>query len=160
MSVQWRIIRRDKRRLARLARQGDTVDYVKLPKLEAARALGVAPRTIDRMIARGDLAVEREPDGRRRTLVIVSAGDIEEPAALEESDAPEVAALRERVRSFEELADFHREQLQLSESRYQDLAQRNQELVQMLKSSHDLNERLTLALPLPGARRGWKFWRR
>ena len=136
------------------------MDYVKLPKLDAARALGVAPRTIDRMIERGDLEIEREPVGRRRILVMVRADDVQEPAALKEADPPEVAVLRERVRSLEQLADFHREQLHLSESRYQDLAQRNQDLVQMLKSSQDLNERLTPALPPPGARRGWRFWRR
>ena len=129
------------------------MDYVKLPKLDAARALGVAPRTVERMIARGDLETERESHGRRRVLVLVPADDVQGPPALGESAAPEVAALRERVRSLEELAGYHREQLQLSEGRYQDLAQ-------MLKSSQDLSERLTRALPSPGARPWWKVWGR
>ena len=130
------------------------MEYVKLPKLEAARALGVAPRTVDRMIERGDLDTEREPHGRRRVLVLVPADDVQEQTALGESESVEVAVLRERVRSLESLSEFRREQLQLSESR-------NQDLMQMLRSAQDQNERLQLALPAPRPTRPWwRFWQR
>ena len=128
------------------------MDYVKLPKLDAARVLGVAPRTVDRMIERGDLETEREPHGRRRVLALVPADDVQEQTALGESESAEGARLRERVRSLEDLSEFRREQLQLSESR-------NQDLMQMLRSAQDLNERLQLALPAPRpARPWWKVW--
>ena len=141
-----------------MTRGGIIVEYVKLPKIEAARVLGIAPRTVDRMIERGDLKTEREPYGRRRILVLIPS---DKAARALQPDGPETAteaALRERVRSLEELADFHREQLQLAEGRYQDLSESRRELSQMLRSAQDLNERLTLALPAPRSRPWWKFW--
>ena len=161
----------------------------RVPKLEAADLLGVSPRTVDRMITRGELETEREETGRRRIMVLIEQGQ-EEPQGGEgyrakgngrelgamvavgpaeknggssesggnfgvlEAPTPEtleLVAARERIRSLEELAGFHKEQLNLAEGR-------NQHLVQLLRSNQETVDRLTLALPPGRSRPWWKFW--
>ena len=161
----------------------------RVPKLEAADLLGVSPRTVDRMITRGELETEREETGRRRIMVLIEQGE-EEPQGGEgyrtkgngrelgamlavgpaeksggsselgvnfgglEVPTPEtleLIAARERIRSLEELAGFHKEQLNLAEGR-------NQHLVQLLRSNQETVDRLTLALPPGRSRPWWKFW--
>ncbi len=134
-------------------------DTLKVTKIEAARQLGVSQRTVDRMIQRGELETERELHGRRRVLVLLKADDVESHSILEGEDnaslREELAAARERVRSLEELAGYHKEQLTLAEGR-------NQHLVQILQSNQETIERLTLALPAASqqeeARPWWRFW--
>ena len=73
------------------------------------------------------------------------------------SDTVELRILRERVRSLEELAAYHREQLKESELRFQ-------QLLQQLDTSQRTLESFTRALPAPGAdntgRRSWWPWKR
>ena len=75
-----------------------------------------------------------------------------------EQSAVDVRVLQERLRSLEELADYHRNQLKDADWRYQ-------ELVQSLQSSQRTVEALTRALPAPApapdtdtARRGRWWW--
>ena len=155
----------------------------RVPKLAAADLLGVSPRTVDRMIARGELDTEREETGRRRVMVLIEEdGDgsngegrgngtsyspqlegwdrsgrlLMAEGDLGVSNGPsaeslELIAARERIRSLEELTRFHKDQLNLAE-------ERNQHLVQLLRSSQESVERLTLALPPGRSRPWWKFW--
>ena len=44
----------------------------RLTKDEAAARLGVSTRTVDRRIARGELQIEREADGKRRIMVLLN----------------------------------------------------------------------------------------
>ena len=161
----------------------------RVPKLEAADLLGVSPRTVDRMIARGELETEREETGRRRVMVMIEQGrderegghgslingNVPSPGSMLDVEHPErngggpdpredfsgmevptrerleLIAARERIRSLEELAGFHKEQLNLAEGR-------NQHLVQLLRSNQETVDRLTLALPPGRSRPWWKFW--
>ena len=137
----------------------------KLTKMEAAARLGVSQSTIDRMIQRGELQIEREPHGsRHRIWVLVNGEDAdasadmsgdasdnspadshdasvdEMPDVADMPEAIELAVLRERLKNFEELADYHREQLKDSEWRYQ-------QAMQQLVTSQRTMETLTKALP-------------
>ena len=156
----------------------------RLTKLEAAAALEVSPSTIDRMIQRQDLTIEKESRGSRYKVWVLldeesgssadrapdgppdsppgpsgdSSPEVSEGSA-EESSAVELATLRERNRSLEELADHHRQLLKDSEWRYQ-------QLLQQLESSQRTVETLSKALPAgtpaetPQRRRWWSFGRR
>ena len=76
------------------------------------------------------------------------------------SEAIELAVLRERLKNFEELADYHREQLKDSEWRYQ-------QAMQQLGTSQRTMETLTKALPAADSggqysprRSWWRFGKR
>ena len=152
----------------------------RLTKLEAAAVLEVSPSTIDRMIQRQDLTIEKESRGSRYKVWVLldeesdssadeapeGSGDSspevpggEAPDVSEESSAVELATMRERNRSLEELADHHRQLLKDSEWRYQ-------QLLQQLESSQRTVETLSKALPAgtpaekPQRRRWWSFGRR
>ena len=137
----------------------ENAETLRVTKIEAARRLGVSQRTIDRMIQRGELETERETHGRRRVLVILNAEELEGDTTLDGTDhvalREELAAARARVRSLEELSEYHREQLTMAEGR-------NQDLVQLLQSNQETIDRLTLALPAASqqeeARPWWRFW--
>ena len=62
------------------------------------------------------------------------------PDASEASDGVELAVLRERVKSLEELADYHRDLLKDSEWRYQ-------QAMEQLGAGQTTMETLTKALP-------------
>ena len=140
----------------------------RLTKLAAAARLDVSLSTIDRMILRGDLSIEKEPHGSRHKVWVLlddnaldksPVGGTEGSSDLsgEISDTVELRILRERVRSLEELAAYHREQLKESELRFQ-------QLLQQLDTSQRTLESFTRALPAPGAdntgRRSWWPWKR
>ena len=108
----------------------------KLTKMETAARLDVSQSTIDRMIQRGELQIEKEPHGSRHKIwVLMDGADAaasdnspedshdaaagEMPDVVDMSEAVELAVLRERVKNLEELADYHRELLKDSEWRYQ-----------------------------------------
>ena len=122
----------------------------RLSKLEAARVLQVHHSTVDRMIQRGELNVEREGDGRRSKVWVL----LDDPPADSPNDASEgsldgassssldssngsspiiagqpndvaadveVAALRERVMNLENLVEHQRKDIADGDWRYQQL---------------------------------------
>ena len=153
----------------------------KLTKMEAAARLDVSQSTVDRMIQKGELQIEKEPHGsRHRIWVLMNGADAdasadmsvdvsdnspedshdastdEMPDTADMSEAIELAVLRERVKNLEELANYHREQLRDSEWRYQ-------QAMDQLGNSQRTVDTLTKALPAadPGIesqrRRWWPF---
>ena len=137
----------------------------RLTKMEAAAHLDVSASTIDRMIQRGELQIETEPHGSRHRVWVVmddeevnesvnssreisdsppdSSSDTsneERPDRSERLDEVELAVLRERVKSLEELGDYHRELLKDSEWRYQ-------QAMEQLNTSQRTVEAFTKALP-------------
>ena len=157
----------------------------RLSKMEAAARLDVSASTIDRMIQKGELQVEKEPHGSRHRIWVVlddeeSDESVDSPLEASEpspdglldasgeemsdwSDASgevEVAVLRERVKNLEELADYHRELLRDSEWRYQ-------QAMEQLSASQRTMETLTKSLPaavdgnnVSPRRSWWPFGRR
>ena len=153
----------------------------KLTKMEAAARLDVSQSTIDRMIQKGELQIEKEPHGsRHRIWVLMNGGNAdasddmsvdvsdnspedshdastdEMPDTADMSEAIELAVLRERMKNLEELTNYHREQLRDSEWRYQ-------QAMDQLGNSQRTVDTLTKALPAadPGIaiqrRRWWPF---
>ena len=157
----------------------------RLSKMEAATRLEVSASTIDRMIQKGELQVEKEPHGSRHRIWVVmnadktdesvnSSREASEPSPDDSPDASgeemsdwsdasgevELAVLRERVKSLEELADYHRELLRDSEWRYQ-------QAMEQLSASQRTMETLTKSLPaavhgnnVSPRRSWWPFGRR
>ena len=153
----------------------------KLTKMEAAARLDVSQSTIDRMIQKGELQIEKEPHGSRHRIWVLMNGENadasadmsvdvsdnssedshdastdEMPDTADMSEAIELAVLRERVKNLEELTNYHREQLRDSEWRYQ-------QAMDQLGNSQRTVDTLTKALPAadPGIasqrRRWWPF---
>ena len=159
----------------------------RLSKVDAAKVLQVHHSTVDRMIQRGELQVEREGHGRGAKVWVLLDGIAEDaprdapegapmgpPAGSSHSrngqsagpspapSAPpsdvsaevELAALRERVKGLEELAEYNRQQLVDADWRYQ-------QLLEQLTSSQRISEGLTRSLPaaaladVPAQRRRW-----
>ena len=144
----------------------------------AAARLAVSEATIDRMIKRGDLATEREPQGTRYKVWVLVDDDADTPVetgdqaemhyaekTVETSGIPvytngnDMTALRTEVGSLRELAEYRKKLLEDSEWRYQ-------ELLQQLKLSQENMAALTRALPPPATsapmqpRRWWPFGKR
>ena len=153
----------------------------KLTKMEAAARLDVSQSTVDRMIQKGELQIEKEPHGSRHRIWVLMNGEDadasadmsvdvsdnspedshdastdEMPDTADMSEAIELAVLRERVKNLEELTNYHREQLKDSEWRYQ-------QAMDQLGNSQRTVDTLTKALPAadPGIasqrRRWWPF---
>ena len=144
----------------------------KLTKLEAAARFEVSQSTIDRMIQRGDLQVQKERHGNRHRIWVVldesreaSTGVFDSspnesghspPERVDMSETLELTVLRERVKNLEELVEHHRGLLKDSEWRYQ-------QLLEQLSSNQRTVESLTRALPagdngtLSQHRRWWRF---
>ena len=175
----------------------------RLSKVDAAKVLQVHHSTVDRMIQRGELQVEREGHGRGAKVWVLldgvaegapgdgpegapgdgpegapgdgpegapmaspagsphslngqSAGPSPAPSAppTDVSAEVELAALRERVKSLEQLAEYNRQQLVDADWRYQ-------QLLEQLTSSQRIPEGLTRSLPAaaltdePSQRRRW-----
>ena len=159
----------------------------RLSKVDAAKVLQVHHSTVDRMIQRGELQVEREGHGRGAKVWVLldgvaegAPGDVPEGAPMASpagsprslngqsagpSPAPsapptdvsaevELAALRERVKGLEQLAEYNRQQLVDADWRYQ-------QLLEQLTSSQRISEGLTRSLPAaaltdePSPRRRW-----
>ena len=156
----------------------------KLTKMEAAARLDVSQSTIDRMIQKGELQIEKEPHGSRHRIWVLMNGENadasadmsvdaldnspndshaasadEMPDTAGMSEAIELAVLRERVKSLEGLADYHRELLKDSEWRYQ-------QAMEQLGASQCTVDAFTKALPtadpeIPSQhRRWWPFGKR
>ena len=155
----------------------------RLSKVDAAKVLQIHHSTIDRMIQRGELQVEREGHGRRAKVWVLLDGVPESvPESVPEgvptgspyspdgqpiSSSPassgppgdvsagaELAALRERVKGLEQLVEYNRQQLVDADWRYQ-------QLLEQLSSSQRISENLTRSLPAgeltdePAQRRRW-----
>ena len=118
----------------------------RLSKVEASQELGVSISTIDRMIRRGDLQIEREGTKSNDRVWVILEG--EEAAGADDRDVTElreqVKELQGQVKSQRELADYRGELLKEGELRFH-------ALLQELSSSHRTNEALTRALPAPAA---------
>ena len=119
----------------------------RLSKLEAAQRLGVSPSTLDRMIRRGELEIEREGRGDRAKVWVLAPGLSSDAPGGQPVDAgpspeAELAAAREQVRALQELADYRGKLLDEAEWRYR-------ELLEELRRSQAMLEGLTRALP-PG----------
>ena len=116
----------------------------RLSKVEASQELGVSISTIDRMIRRGDLQIEREGTKSNDRVWVILEG--EEAAEAGDGDATElreqVKELQGQVKSQRELADYRGELLKEGELRFH-------ALLQELSSSHRTSEALTRALPEP-----------
>ena len=107
-----------------------------LTKPEACRELRVSLSTLNRRIAAGEVAVKREPRGRRHRVYVMLDDDL--PSATETPHS-EMAVSQERVRGLEEQVAFLQEQLDAER-------QRNAELVDELKEAQEQR----------GSR--WRFW--
>ena len=131
----------------------------RLSKLEAAQRLGVSPSTLDRMIRRGELEIEREGRGDRAKVWVLAPGLSSDapggqPVAAGPSPEAELAAAREQVRALQELADYRGKLLDEAEWRCR-------ELLEGLRRSQAMLEGLTRALPLGGTEespRGRRWW--
>ena len=107
-----------------------------LTKAEACRELAVSLSTLDRRIAAGEVAVRREPRGRRHRVYVML--DDERPGAVETPQS-ELVAAQERIQSIEA-------QVELLQGQLEQERQRNVDLADELKAAQ--------------ARRGpwWRFW--
>ena len=148
-----------------------TTTRTKLTRQEAAQRLQVSESTLDRMIRRGDLAVEREGHGSRYRIWVLLDNDGEQPSysanghnadsrdysrattadkieqahyGTDYSDDHELTALRAEVRSLRELSDYRAELLKDSEWRYHELLQQLNMCQEQLKLSQE-----TTATPRP-----------
>ena len=156
----------------------------RISKLDASRIFGVSPSTIDRRIERGELQVEHEARGNSYKVWVLlddEADDLSGDGAKAEATNPapaevsgvsktsgapsgdtallvELTTLRERVKSFEELSEYYKAQLNDANYRYH-------EVLQNLTTSQQTVDRLTKALN-PGVdapvatksrRRWWPF---
>ena len=141
----------------------------RVTKAAAMQELGVSLSTLDRMIRRGDVEVERERHGRRDRVYVMLDGDDSDMVddaviASNESESTSVNAssgsaadvsaqsalsiAQARIASLEELVKWHQERHALADARY-----------------HELNLQLTRALPAPAGpptekngRSWWKVW--
>ncbi len=131
----------------------------RLTKKEGEDHFGVSPSTLDRMIERGDVEIEREPHGTRHRVFVVVHDEASDSSSDEFSDlSPEaqLAVAKERVKGLEQVVERQRSDLNDSEWRYQ-------QLVQQLKASQDTVDRLTQRMLPPfeaeGQKRSWwRFW--
>ena len=140
----------------------------RLTKQQAAEHFGVSVTTLDRMIRRGELQIERDGPGERAKVWILldeeeglSDGlpNGQQGRSRDELRDVEMEVLREKVKNLEELSDYHKQQLKDAEWRYQ-------QILQELSSSHRTVETLTRALPAASEppteqrKRGWWPFRR
>ena len=117
---------------------------------EAAVHLGVSLTTVDRMIRRGEVQMEREGPGERaRVWVLLDEEHLRSsPSAPsgEPHGAPrdtELELLRQQVHHLEELSAYRAQLLQESEVRY-----------------HELLQQFNRILPAPKEKRRWWPFRR
>ena len=133
----------------------------RLSRQDAAQRLQVSESTLDRMIRRGDVPVEKDgAEGRQRVWVLFDDDDDDDDGdhvdhsknGHSSSSDEELTRLRTQVQSLQELADYRGELLKESEWRYH-------ELLGHLKQAQDTAATLARALPAaspdPGQRRRW-----
>ena len=96
-----------------------------LTKAEACRELRLSLSTPNRRIAAGEVAVKREPRGRRHRVYVMLDDD---PPGNGKAAESELAVAKERIRGLEEQVIFLQEELESER-------QRNAELVNELKAA-------------------------
>ena len=120
----------------------------RVTKQDAANFLKVSSATIDRMIQRGDLAVEYEPWGSRQRVWVLLDATEATPVAIDDmtgdrraatnkatpvpTERVELITLRERVRGYEELISYYKKEHQEAELRFQQLMQQLAETTRQL----------------------------
>ena len=155
----------------------------RLTRQQAAARLQVSESTVDRMIRRGQLGIEREHHGGRYTVWVLLddaayAGD-DNAACAEQSSADnrayakqpgaddvaysdehtaqqdegELAVLRSENQALRELSDYHRKLLDESEWRYRELMEQFKETTAALSRALPAAPEAT-----PARRRRWWFW--
>ena len=155
----------------------------KVSKLDASRILGVSPSTIDRRIERGELEIEHEPRGNSYKVWVLlddaavaqaddepaaglggeAAAKVSEVAGI--ADAPpnaaaestEIRLLKQENQHLKELAEFRKEALNESETRFRELLDgfnASQRTVETLTRALNPGPETTVATP---PRRSW--WR-
>ena len=155
----------------------------KVSKLDASRILEVSPSTIDRRIERGELEIEHEPRGNSYKVWVLlddaavaqaddepaaglggeAAAKVSEVAGI--ADAPpnaaaestEIRLLKQENQHLKELAEFRKEALNESETRFRELLDgfnASQRTVETLTRALNPAPETTVAIP---PRRSW--WR-
>ena len=107
-----------------------------LTKAEACRELRISLSTLNRRIGAGEVAIKREPRGRRHRVYVML--DDDPPESTGAAD-PAMASARERIRGLEG-------QVVILQGQLEEARQRNAELVDELKAAQE---------------RGgpwWRFW--
>ena len=156
----------------------------RLSKLEAARVLQVHHSTVDRMIQRGELKVEREGDGKRsKVWVLLDDPPADSPEYASEGSPDgasgfslaspngsspimaspsgdvaadiEVAALRERVMNLENLVEHQRKEIADGDWRYQQLLE---QLAASQRISENLSRPLAPAEAADGSGQRLRWW--
>lgn len=95
-----------------------------LTKAEACRELRLSLSTLNRRIAAGEVAVRREPRGRRHRVYVMLD---DAPLITAKTPQSELTVAQERIRGLEEQVELLQGQLDLE-------PQHNAELVNQLKS--------------------------
>ena len=109
--------------------------------------------TLDRMIRRGELEIEREGRGDRAKVWVLAPGlssdaPGDQPVDAGPSPEAELAAAREQVRALQELADYRGKLLDEAEWRYR-------ELLEELRRSQAMQQGLTRCQKGRSYRRSW-----
>ena len=162
----------------------------RVSKLDASRIFGVSPSTIDRRIERGELQVEHEARGNSYKVWVLlddlagdgasdesigpaaglssgqptaEVGDLAENSVAPSGDTAllvELTTLRERAKSFEELSEYYKAQLNDANYRYHEVLQNlttSQQTVDRLTKA--LNPGLDVAVATKRRRHWWPFGR-
>ena len=136
----------------------------RVSKMEAVNILDVSLSTVERMIKRGQLQVEKEDlGGQHRVWILLdedSVGLSEDNSTefspelpndqLDRSERDELLTLRVQVKGLEELSGFRAEQLKEAELRFQ----------QILHQMELLTRALPPPVPIEKKPRSWWPWRR
>ena len=130
----------------------------RLSRQDAAQRLQVSESTLDRMIRRGEVPVEKSgAEGRQRVWVLFDDDDGDHVDhsrnGHSSSSDEELTRLRTEVQSLRELADYRGELLKEAEWRYH-------ELLGQLKQAQETSATLARALPntSPDSDRRWRWW--
>lgn len=127
----------------------------KVTKAEAARRLGVSPRTIDRRIAAGQLRTEDVPvrgsRDKTRTCVVLDAKTARK-AAQNPTTGAELVAAQERIRSLEDIIEVLEETLRTQQEHHRQLLEVMPDLPQLAHAYKRIRELEALIEDLVGMR--------
>ena len=126
---------------------------VRVTRKEASARLNVSKTTLDRMIKRGELAIETEQHGLRHTVWVLMDDVVEDtnedstgntnghlPASSEHiggDTGAENLALQTEVKGLRELVDLYRERLTDADWRYQELLEQLKTMTKALPAAQD-----------------------
>ena len=137
----------------------------RVSKMEAVNILDVSLSTVERMIKRGELQVEKEDlGGRHRVWILLDQEDADLAAAKSAEYSPEGPAdrrtmsereelitLRVQVKGFQDLSDYRGELLKQSDLRFQELLQQMNALTKALPAGVDTST-------ANSDKKGWSWW--